>query len=263
MHRLWQGAMAIATGGFGVSCSTSRTSMTTEADTSPINRQLFGSPKEQAAARRLRTDTFIRCMNKAGFRYFPELPFVAPRLDGYGVTGIPPRAQAGPNEKYVSGLNTETTAAYSQNFQLCITRTADVVARKQPNYERVPALLDLKKIADRQILTDPLVVRGTRKWSACMRNAGWEFLDPTEPSRELIAQFNSLDPLQQAGTPQIGSVPISHTDPTITKAVNIALLRDAETRIYRKDKECATRWLDHVTAAARERIERGLLAGSK
>ena len=234
----------------------------TPTDASPLDRLLFGSQGDRDTFTRLLEKAMNNCMTHNGFRWFVEPPPVESPVEDYGVTRTPEKGRSGPNEEYVASLSAETSAAYSQAVRICISKANDSVARSRENYRLLPTFLELKRQADRLVAADPAVVEAVHRWSACMGEAGWEFANPTEPSRVILAKFNSLDPLSQAMLPDDGSPAVATPDPTVMGSTTLESLQAIEMQIFRQDRRCAVVHLDKVTADKRNDIESQLLVRS-
>jgi hypothetical protein len=253
--------------------------------------EIFGLEGDAILERQKRAESLIApCMQKQGFRYTPVDPVQqqaaltgTQKLTeeefneqfGYGITTLfEQRLRAstlGPNQAYYDSLTDSEKAAFDRalygndktaTFAVvldtgefdrlggCLKEATDEVFGGAELIEDVTAKLDE---LDQRILADARMVEVVEKWSDCMSEAGYSFLDPEEVDAYLENQLETIvGPIETATAPAPGAQPEWDT-------AALRRLQQEEVEIVQKDIACEEEHITEVEDKVRPEYEREFL----
>ncbi len=256
------------------------------AEAVPVEEQL-GFDREGILARQAKVEHIIRdCMQQQGFEYTPVDPaareatltggtFTEQEFEkqfGYGITTLyeqrRQQAAGGPNEKVRAALSPADRRAYdlallgdpgSDTYAVALdngdfsnlggcTKKATEEAFGGPGFaQSIQAKLD---DLDAKIVADPRMQAAIKKWSECMRTAGFDLSDPQEVDATLIEELKSI-----VGSSEEASTSDATAEPTYDKTALTALQRK-EVELVNTDIACENQHITSVEDTVRTEVEK-------
>jgi hypothetical protein len=247
-----------------------------------------GFDGESVMQRQGRAENLIRtCMQKQGFEYVPLDP-VAQQAElvgtrgmseeefnqqfGYGITTLYEerlrQSVSGPNQDYYATLTSEDQAAYDRALYGEDKTATFAVALDTGDFSKLggclkeaatkvfggPALIaDITAALDdldEQILADQRVFDAVKKWSDCMRKAGYDVAEQDEVDAQLENRLEEIvGPLDEAEPTPPGE------EPAYDVEALRALQRD-EVEMVKADIACEKRYVEEVESKVRKEYER-------
>jgi len=252
---------------------------TSAADDVPVEEQL-GLESAGIIQRQAKAESLIRdCMKTKGFEYVPVDP-VAQQADlvgqtglsdedfaaqyGYGLTTLyeqRKRLGGGPNAAYRASLAPTDQAAYDRTLYGDDVSATFSVALDTGDYSRLggctkdatnavfggidilQSLQDKLDELDGRIAADPRMTDAIAKWSACMRDAGFDLPEPDQVDVVLLAKLEAI----------VG--PPGNETADYDKAA-LAALQKEEVTMVAADMKCEEQHISPVEEKVRAEYER-------
>jgi hypothetical protein len=218
----------IACGG-GASSDSAQSQQSKSSGDQQVGVEEFGMTDEQLVTSIERAESLIAsCMAEAGFDYVPIDPVTfrgamdaltsAPGLTdaefvgqyGYGISTLPPTQAFGAGEentRIYEQLSSPDQVAYKRNLWGDNVEATFVIMLENEDFSGAggctkkaidQAFTDEQRKAnyvnpfDAQVQQDSRMVDALKKWSGCMREAGYDYESPDDAEREVTDRLNAL-----------------------------------------------------------------------